>query len=142
MQRSRRILVLAGLGLLAGGKPAGADDGADRRAIQRIISGQIEAFRRDDGPGAFSFASPGIRQMFQTEARFMAMVREGYPQVYRPRSFAFGEYRVTDAGPSQLVEIVDGEGQVWRALYTLEKQPDGTWRISGCYVLKAPQLAS
>jgi hypothetical protein len=141
MAASRRVVLLAGLGLVLGGR-AVADEAADRQAIQRIIAQQIEAFRRDDGPAAYGFASPGIRSLFPDETQFMAMVRQGYPQVYRPRSFEFGAYRITESGPSQLVEIVDADGQVWRALYTLEKQADGSWRISGCYVLKAPQLAS
>jgi hypothetical protein len=29
------------------------------------------------------------------------------------------------------------EGMDWIAIYTLEQQPDGTWRISGCYLAKA-----
>jgi hypothetical protein len=29
-------------------------------------------------------------------------------------------------------------GEFWAALYTLEQQPDGSWKITGCYILKKP----
>ena len=68
----------------------------------------------------------------------MAMVKEGYQPVYRPRSYTMGEFKETPEGTSLLIQIQDLEGTDWVALYTLEQQPDGTWRISGCYLAKAP----
>ena len=41
--------------------------------------------RRDDAKRAFSYAAPSIRAMFGTPERFLAMVRAGYPVVYRRR---------------------------------------------------------
>ena len=58
---------------------------ADRAAIRQVIEGQLDAFRRDDGVAAFSFASPSIRRMFETPDIFMDMVLRGYQEVYRPR---------------------------------------------------------
>ena len=68
----------------------------------------------------------------------MAMVKEGYQPVYRRRSYTMGEFKETPEGTSLLIQIQDLEGTDWVALYTLEQQPDGTWRISGCYLAKAP----
>jgi hypothetical protein len=34
--------------------------------------------------------------------------------------------------------VQDEAGADWLALYTLEKQPDGAWRITGCQLTKAP----
>lgn len=53
-------------------------------AIRDTIQSQIDAFRRDDFDAAFEFASPSIRQMFRTPENFGAMVRNGYPMVWRP----------------------------------------------------------
>jgi hypothetical protein len=36
--------------------------------------------------------------------------------------------------PLQLVEIKDRPSKFWLALFALERQPDATWRISGCIV--------
>lgn len=52
--------------------------GADRQAIQQVITNQIDAFRRDDDGRAFGYASPGIQFMFGNAERFMEMVRQGY----------------------------------------------------------------
>ena len=50
---------------------------------------------------------------------------------------------VTDTpdGTSLAVRIQDLEGVDWVAVYTLEQQADGTWRISGCFLTKEPGQA-
>ena len=111
---------------------------ADRSAIRAIIQDQLESFKRDDGARAFSYASPALQTMFGSQERFMAMVKQGYQPVYRPRSYTLGEFKDTPEGTSLSVQIQDLEGKDWVAIYTLEQQPDGTWRISGCYLAKAP----
>jgi hypothetical protein len=65
-------------------------------------------------------------------------VRQGYAPVYRPRSHGFGAIRETPAGLEQILDIVDSQGQEWTALYTLQQQPDGSWKITGCFLLKKP----
>ena len=71
----------------------------------------------------------------------MAMVRNSYAPVYRHKSFEFGEARVSDGKIAQRVHILDAEGVPWEALYTLELQPDGSLKITGCMLLKAGQAA-
>lgn len=125
--------------LLLAATAASAVEDADRDAVRGTIERQIEAFRRDDGEAAYAFAAPGIRQLFPTVERFMSMVREGYRPVYRPRSVAFGATEATaEGGLRQSVEIRDEDGMDWVALYTLEKDADGAWKITGCVLLKAP----
>lgn len=131
MLLARALLILLLSGLLGA---AGAQEfsPADRTEFQRIIQSQIEAFNADDGPAAYAFAAPGIRQMFPTPDAFMGMVRKGYAPVYRQKSFRFGDTEMKGQRPVQQVTIVDPEGRVWTAYYAFEKQPDGTWLISGC----------
>ena len=57
------------------------------------------------------------------------------------RVLRFGEARVADGRVAQRVHIVDEKGEAWEALYTLEQQPDGTLKITGCSLLKAGQSA-
>ena len=40
---------------------------------------------------------------------------------------------------AQRVHIVDDNGEAWEAMYTLEQQPDGSLKITGCSLLKAGQ---
>ena len=98
----RVLLVLLALFGFSG--PAAAFSEADRAAIQSTIEQQLQAFLRDDGATAYSFAAPTIKQIYPTVESFMAMVRQGYPQVYRPRSHSFGE--LTEE-PGYLTQSVD-----------------------------------
>jgi hypothetical protein len=109
---------------------------ADREAIRGIISGQIEAFQRDDGATAYGFASPTIQGLFPSIDRFMAMVRSGYQPVYRPRSVTFGPVVEAARGPEQRVFVTGPDGRNWVAIYSLQKQPDGSWRINGCVLVE------
>ena len=132
----RVLLVL--LAMLGFSTPAGAFSDAERAAVQNAIEQQLQAFLRDDGATAYSFAAPSIKSMFPTEEIFMQMVQRGYPQVYRPRAYQFQELVEKGGHLEQTVEIVDGDGVFWSALYTLERQPDGSWKITGCYIVKKP----
>jgi hypothetical protein len=109
----------------------------DIGAAQSIIRAQEEAFARDDGATAYSFASPALQNYFRSPDGFMSMVRSGYAPVYRHRSFAFGEARIVDGKILQEVQIVDADGVAWDALYTLETQADGSLKISACILKKA-----
>jgi hypothetical protein len=134
------VRFLAFLGLLLGfALPAAAQvSPADREAIRDVIQGQVEAFRRDDGEAAFGFASPAIRGMFGSADMFMDMVRQGYQPVYRPRAFEFREIVTLHGMPTQKVHVIGPDGRPVTALYPMAQQPDGSWRIEGCY-LQAPE---
>ena len=131
-----RAFVLLAAVLIGLAAPVRAAD--DVAAAQGVIRSQVEAFSRDDAAAAYSFAAPAIQNVFPQEI-FMAMVRGSYAPVYRHKSFEFGEARVADGNIAQRVHIVDGDGVAWEALYTLERQPDGSLKISGCSLLKAGQ---
>jgi hypothetical protein len=125
------------LGLAA---PAAAQDlsAADRSAIRDVIQSQVEAFRRDDGEGAFGYASPTIRGMFGTPEVFMDMVRQGYQPVYRPKVFEFREIVTLHGQVTQKVHVIGPDGRPVTAYYPMTQLPDGSWRINGCY-LQAPE---
>lgn len=126
------LVLAAGIGLVA---PALAAD--EIVAAQNVIRSQEQAFSRDDAAAAYSFAAPQIRRIFPNADIFMSMVQNGYAPVYRHRSFEFGEARVEGEWVAQRVHIVDEDGQGWEALYTLEQQADGSFKITGCTLLKA-----
>lgn len=111
---------------------------ADRAAIRDVIEGQVEAFRRDDGAAAFGYASPNIQGMFGTAETFMDMVRQGYRPVYRPKVFEFREIVTLQGMVTQKVHVIGPDGRPVTAFYPMTQQPDGSWRIEGCY-LQAPE---
>jgi hypothetical protein len=65
--------------------------------------------------------------------------QQGYPPVYRHKSFEFGEARTEGGMIAQRVHIIDADGEAWEALYTLEQEPDGSLKITGCSLLRAGQ---
>jgi Domain of unknown function (DUF4864) len=77
--------------------------------------------------------------MFPRADIFMSMVRNSSAPDYRHKSFEFGEARVSGGQIAQQVHIIDADGEAWEALYTLEPQPDGSLKITGCSLLKAGQ---
>jgi hypothetical protein len=54
--------------------------------------------------------------------------------VYRPAGFGFLPPEKEEGQVLQLVTIRDNEGKTWLALFSLEQQPDMSWRIGGCIV--------
>jgi hypothetical protein len=132
-----RAIFLLAVVLLGLAAPARA--GEDVAAAQTVIRSQAEAFGRDDAATAYSYAAPAIHDMYPQADIFMTMVQRSFATVYRHRSFEFGEARVKGSWIAQRVHIVDANGEAWEALYTLEAQPDGTFKITGCSLLKAGQ---
>ena len=109
----------------------------DARAVRQVVSAQLEAFAKDDAKRAFSYAAPSIRAMFGTPDRFLAMVRSGYPVVYRAAGATFLIPQRLDGDLVQGVHLTDADGALWLATYRLERQRDGHWRIAGCDVRPA-----
>lgn len=131
---------LASMPVLAGPvdvKPAElpTEDVAD---IRNIILRQLNAFRDDDAEKAFSYAAPEIRRIFKTPEMFLHMVRKSYQSVYRPQSFAFKTIKRIDGNIVQPLAVVGPSGVSETALYIMEQQPDGSWKIGACIMAREP----
>jgi len=139
MTHSYRNLFLLAASLIAvliSPAPTRADDAATARGV---IESQITAFLNDDATTAYSFAAPSIKQIYPDETRFFDMVKRGYQPVYRPGNFAFGRSKAAGDGSSIVQEVIiqGPDGQDWTALYSLERQPDGSFKINGVQMIKA-----
>ena len=106
----------------------------DSRTIRSVISGQISAFLTGDDEQAYSFAAPSIKGRFSSVDQFVGMVKRRYLPVYAPKNYAFGLISSSDSEVIQQVFVTGPKGKDWVALYTLQQQPDGSWKISGCYL--------
>jgi hypothetical protein len=126
----RTAVALAFASLVAVGTARAGD--AEVKAAQTTIDSQIRAFLADDPNTAYSFAAPNVQRIFPTVESFMGMVTGGYQPVYRPKNYAFG--KVEQTGPTSITQqvlIVGPDGKDYEAVYTLELQPDGVFRITG-----------
>jgi hypothetical protein len=131
-----RFVALIVFALLLCGTSARADDVAN---AQSVIRAQEQALSRSDAAAAWSYASPAIKKLFPQADIFMSMVQNSYAPVWRHKSFEFGEARTEGNWVAQRVHIVDADGEAWEAMYTLEQEADGSFKITGCSLLKAGQ---
>ncbi len=109
--------------------------------IATVVNEQIDAFSKDDGERAFSFASPMIQAQFKTPETFMKMVKTGYGMVYRPKSFEIENVREANGLIFQPVLFNDQQSQLYKVVYQMQQQEDDSWKINGVQVLRPKGLA-
>ena len=108
----------------------------DRQAVIGVIQAQLDAFAADDAAGAYQFASPTIQRIFPTPEIFMGMVRTGYLTIYRHQRADFLDLDIVNGSLAQRVLLVGPDGVPVVALYFMQRQPDGSWRINGVSLLE------
>lgn len=108
----------------------------DEKNIRATVQGQLSALARDDASRAFSFAAENVRQAVGTAPAFLALVRRNYPVVYRPASVAFLKPESRGEQVIQRVQMLDASGDAWLAIYSLQRQKNKSWRITGCAVIE------
>jgi Domain of unknown function (DUF4864) len=122
-------------------KPGEVSD-VDARAVRAVVQAQLNALAADDAVQAFAHASPAIQKQFGDAQTFAQMVRQAYPMLIRPASTSFYRPVAGDSVVTQPVMFRDGDGQVWRADYQLQRQPDKRWRIEGCSVVRSDDAST
>ncbi len=103
-------------------------------AVRRVVSGQLKALAAGDADRAYAYATAAIQAQFGNARNFMAMVQGSYGMLIRPSGVSFFQAQRLDGAVTQVVQVRDLSGRLWRATYTLEAQPDLAWRIGGCSV--------
>jgi Domain of unknown function (DUF4864) len=103
----------------------------DAAAVRQVIEDQLQAFSVHDHERAYSHASPGIRQIFPTVDGFIAMVQGGYDAIYHSQAHVFGRDLTVGDEIHQEVIITGPDGKQWQAVYSLARQADGSWKITG-----------
>lgn len=119
------------VGLMVLLSPAAAQDDAPWQAT---VTGQIEAFRAQDGAAALQFAGEAFRVQFegQPEAFYAAIIASGYEPIVRSRSHSFGEFKTMSAARVlQVVDFVGPDQGLYQALYELGDEPGEGWRVLG-----------
>ena len=134
----RKCMGVAALVVLVGMTPAQSDDIAE---VETVIRDQVAAFMENDVAGAFEYASPMIRRIFGTPENFGAMVRQGYPMVWRPSELRFGEQTRRDGRVYQTILAIDATGVPHQLEYELIPTADG-WLIDGVELLAQPQVGT
>ncbi|MBA3508022.1 MAG: DUF4864 domain-containing protein [Betaproteobacteria bacterium] len=114
----------------------------DWKAIQRVIRDQLQALKAGDGKKALTYAAPGIQDQFGTPENFLRMVRNGYGALLDARYTKFLEGAIIGGNTIQPLRLVLTDDTVLVALYQMEKQKDGSWRIAGCVIAPSTVIAT
>jgi Domain of unknown function (DUF4864) len=129
-----RIALLATCVLAVHAFAQDAPSASDWTEIKRVIAAQRDALVAGDGERAFSFAAPSIRSHFGDVATFMRMVQQGYRALVDARYVEFLDGAVIGGDVVQPLRLVLPDGTVLVAIYGMQRQPDGAWRISSCVI--------
>ena len=106
--------------------------------IRAVINDQVAALSEGDARRAFSHATPNIQSRFGSSEYFMAMVENGYSALIRPKSFEIEDVKTEGDKAAARAYVVAADGRAFYAVYPLARQPDGQWRIDGCFLEAAP----
>jgi hypothetical protein len=140
-RQSVQLLILFFLGLLAFPTHSNSLSPKDQKQIIGVVQSQLNAFAQNDAAKAFSYAAPNIKHLLGSAENFLEMVRSQYEVVYKPASTIFMQ-PIGEAGEAVLkVRMTDADGDTWIATYTLQKQKNKVWRITGCAVNEATGTA-
>ena len=122
---------------------ARAQDDPAAAEWQAVITGQVEAFRMHDAPGALSFAGASFKQNFTNPADFEQAIRDwGYGAIMESRSHSFGPYQqVNETVVLQAVKFTGPDSVLYEAIYQLNKEPDG-WRVGGVQLIKTAGMGA
>jgi len=118
------------------GLPAHAEADKNETAVITVIQQQLEAFAADDAEQAFKYAAPSIKAMAGNAQNFMALVKTRYSPVYRNSNPAFLKPLIRGHAALVKVRLTDENGIHWMAAYTLERQKNKQWLISGCQLFE------
>ncbi|HEY9039880.1 MAG TPA: DUF4864 domain-containing protein [Roseovarius sp.] len=108
---------------------------AQEEPIRAVISAQIEAFVADDFDTAFTYASPTIQRIFGSAQNFGAMVKSGYPMVWRPGEVKFLALEQRGGLLWQDVLVRDAQGALHILEYQMQRDGAG-WKINGVKIRK------
>lgn len=139
-----RRLLISLLLVVLGSLPLQAQD-ARSSAVVDTIQSQLDAFQEDDFAKAFTYASPAIKRLFGNPDRFGAMVRNGFPMVWRPSAVEFLDFKdeaESEGGQvSQMVLFRDANGVPVVMEYFMIETENG-WQIDGVQPVQAPDVAA
>jgi hypothetical protein len=125
------------LGLLTGfdGKRGASVNPSDAVAIHAVVQRQLSALLSDDEAGAFDAASADARAFFGSASNFLQAMKTYYSPIYRHRYAHFSKARTVGKLILQPVRVTASDSSVWLAVYRMEREAGGNWKIDGCQLL-------
>jgi hypothetical protein len=111
--------------------------GSDAEAVRAVVQAQLDAFAEDDAAKAFELATVSTRTLLGSPESFLQMIKQEYPAIYRHRGALFTPPEMMINGMAlQVVRLTDHDDLVWVAIYRMQREQDGNWKIDGCTLLR------
>ena len=104
--------------------------------VRYTISSQIDAFKDNDVKKAYTFAAPNIQAQFPNPDIFGLMVRNGYPIIWKPKSYKFTTFKDLGNNCIQRVLFQSYDGSLESYDYILEKSGN-LWKIAGVLTINS-----
>lgn len=123
------------------GAAAEAMHPSDAQAIRIVIQSQLDAFEEDDAVKAFDLAAASTRVQLGDAENFLRLIKEKYPPIYRHRLAIFSAPEMVDGYALQIVRLTDRDNLVWLAVYRMQRETDGNWKIEGCRLLETTSIS-
>jgi hypothetical protein len=133
--------IMLALSVFCSNAAADPVSGRDAQAIHDVVQSQLNAFSEDDAGRAFSLATEHMRSLIGTPDRFLKMIKDQYPPVYRNRLALFSEPERIDGHTVVIVRLTDKDNLVWLAVYELTREVDGAWKIEGCNLIETATVS-
>jgi hypothetical protein len=106
--------------------------------VQNVIFSQLTAFKENQLEKAYSFAAPNIKKQFPDYKIFGLMVKNGYPVIWKPKSYKFTKFSTNGSRSIQRVLFYSYDNKLLSYDYLLVKF-DTHWKISGVIPVKAEE---
>jgi len=114
---------------------------ADQAAIRQVIQSQMAAIRRMTGRPPTAMRRPPSRRIHQSSG-LPGDGEDGLSRRLPSREVEFRDLKVENGRLLQEVYVVGPDGKPALAVYEMQRQPDGSWRINGCWLTSAPDQTS
>jgi hypothetical protein len=106
----------------------------DRLAIKDAVRDQLRALATLKAGDAFAQLAPSTQKYFGEPDTFLLQIAENVAPILSTKKFAFIGVGRDETSVFQEVLITDEAGLKWMANFQVQRQPDGSWRVSGCVV--------
>jgi hypothetical protein len=112
--------------------------GAEAAAMRSLIEEQIAAMRTGNWPAAFALASPDLQAQYGTPTALAEDVTAHYAPIPAVASVRFIDIVMFRGLPTYRVNLAHADGRVTTAYYLVRRLEDGSLRIAGCVLVRAP----
>lgn len=136
------LVLFAGLALPWGMAAAGSGiSKEDRIAITSVVQLQLQALADDDADTAFALATADTRTKLGNSATFLQIIKQKFGPIYRHQRAIFSQPEVIGGHTLQAVRLTDGDSSVWLAIYLMQREADGKWKIADCKLLETTSIS-